>query len=209
MSINLLNSFIKFASGGGGIASSDWDVTNGGTDITINGDNIQLTGDNIKSGFYDVGEVISTSAWTLRFTLESSGSVTGNPIFWIGFFDTSTINSSSESGSGTTLDGISCMAYSGSNYLLSMKNNNYLDAGGSQTVTSPTVSANTTTRYVEIKRDGSNAILTFFDADDYDTSIGTCTVTISGSGFRYLCAVSYFEGSGRTYQLTDVTFEDG
>ena len=66
MSINLLNSFIKFASGGG-IASSDWDVTNGGTDITINGDNIQLTGDNIKSGFYDVGEVISTSAWTLRF----------------------------------------------------------------------------------------------------------------------------------------------
>jgi lipopolysaccharide export system protein LptA len=206
---NVVNSFITFPADTGAIDSGDWNVTNGGTDITINGDNIQLTGDNIKSGFYDVGEVISTSAWTLRFTLESSGSVTGNPIFWIGFFDTSTINSSSESGSGTTLDGISLMAYSGSNYLLSMKNNAYLDAGGSQTVTSPTVSANTTTRYAEIKRDGSNAILTFYDSDTYDTSIGTCTVSITGSGFRYLCAVSYFEGSGRTYQLTDVTFEDG
>ena len=200
----IVNPFIEFpAPTVVDIPSSSWDVSNGGTDITVNGVNIQITGNGTKSGFYDLGSVVSTSSWILRFKITSSGSPSGNPLYWIGLFDVDTINSRT-----TDVDGISCMLYTGGNYILSMKNGDHLDAGGSQTETSPTVSVNTTTRFVELKRVDGNAILTFYDSDDYDTSIGTCTVSISGSSFQYLCAVSYFEGSGRTYQLSDVTFED-
>ena len=186
--------------------TSGWNVDNGGSDITIDTGNneIDITGTGKKSGYYDLGTSVSTSAWLLRFKLTSSGSPSGNPIFWVGVFDANTMDSSS-----TSVDGISCMIYTGSTYKLSMKNNQTLDSGGSQTNTSPTVSADTTTRYIEIVRNGSNAILTFYDGDDYETSIGTCTVAITGSAFRYLCAVSYFEGSGRTYSLSDVKFYDG
>ena len=140
----------------------------------------------------------------LRFKIASSGSPSGNPLFWVGMFDVNTIDSRN-----TNVDGISLMIYTGSTYKLSMKNGSHMDSGGSQTNTSPTVSADTTTRYVEIVRNGSNAILTFYDSDTYTTSIGTCTVAITGTSFRYLCAISYFEGSGRTYSLSNVKLYNG
>ena len=184
--------------------TTDWDVTSGGSDITKVGNTIGITGSSAKSGYYDLGANVSTSEWLLRFKITSSGSQSSNPLYWVGLFDTNTIVSNS-----TSVDGISLMAYSGSTYKLSMKNGQSMDSGGSQTNTSPTVSADTTTRYVEIKRDGSNAILTFYDSGTYATSIGTCTVSITGSAFRYLCAVSYTQGSGRTYSLSDVKFYNG
>jgi len=186
--------------------TTDWNVTNGGSDITIDTSNneIDITGTGQKSGYYDLGTSVSASSWLLRFKITSSGSPSGNPLFWVGMFDVNTIDSRN-----TNVDGISLMIYTGSNYLLSMKNGSHMDSGGSQTDTSPTVSADTTTRYVEIVRNGSNAILTFYDSDTYTTSIGTCTVAITGSAFRYLCAISYFEGSGRTYSLSNVKFYNG
>ena len=186
--------------------TTDWNVTNGGSDITIDTSNneIDITGTGEKSGYYDLGASVSASSWLLRFKITSSGSPSGNPLFWVGMFDVNTIGSRN-----TNVDGISLMIYTGSNYLLSMKNGSHMDSGGSQTDTSPTVSADTTTRYVEIVRNGSNAILTFYDSDTYTTSIGTCTVAITGSAFRYLCAISYFEGSGRTYSLSNVKFYNG
>ena len=186
--------------------TASWNVTNGGSDITIDTGNneIDITGTGQKSGYYDLGASVSASAWTLRFKIASSGSPTGNPLFWVGLFDVNTIDSRN-----TNVDGISLMMYTGSNYLLSMKNGTHMDSGGTQTLTSPTVSADTTTRYVEIVRDGSNAILTFYDSDTYTTSIGTCTVAITGTSFQYLCAASYFEGSGRTYSLSNVKFYNG
>jgi len=51
--------------------------------------------------------------------------------------------------------------------------------------------------------------MTFYDDDTYSTSIGTATVAITGSGFRYLAAVSYYEGSGKTYSLSNVKFYNG
>ena len=186
--------------------TTSWNVSNGGSDITIDTGNneIDITGTGQKSGYYDLGASVSASAWTLRFKIASSGSPTGNPLFWVGLFDVNTIDSRN-----TNVDGISLMMYTGSNYLLSMKNGTHMDSGGTQTLTSPTVSADTTTRYVEIVRDGSNAILTFYDSDTYTTSIGTCTVAITGTSFQYLCAASYFEGSGRTYSLSNVKFYNG
>ena len=186
--------------------TTDWNVTNGGSDITIDSTNkeIDITGTGQKSGYYDLGASVSASAWVLRFKIASSGSPSGNPLFWVGMFDVNTIDSRN-----TNVDGISLMMYTGSTYKLSMKNGSHMDSGGSQTNTSPTVSADTTTRYVEIVRNGSNAILTFYDSDTYTTSIGTCTVAITGTSFRYLCAISYFEGSGRTYSLSNVKFYNG
>ena len=187
--------------------TASWNVSNGGSDITIDTGNneIDITGTGQKSGYYDLGASISASAWTLRFKIASSGSPTGNPLFWVGMFDVNTIDSRGS----TNVDGISVMMYTGGNYKLSMKNGTPMDQGGSQTDMSPTVSADTTTRYVEIVRDGSNAILTFYDSDTYTTSIGTVTVAITGSAFRYLCAISYWEGSGRTYSLSNVKFYNG
>ena len=186
--------------------TTSWNVSNGGSDITIDTGNneIDITGTGQKSGYYDLGASVSASAWVLRFKITSSGVQSSNPLFWVGLFDTDTIVSNS-----TNVDGISLMMYSGGNYKLSMKNGHTMDSGGSQTDMSPTVSADTTTRYVEIVRDGSNAILTFYDSDTYTTSIGTCTVAITGTSFQYLCAVSYSQGSGRTYSLSDVKFYNG
>ena len=186
--------------------TTGWNVTNGGSDITIDTSNneIDITGTGEKSGYYDLGASVSASSWLLRFKITSSGSPTGNPLFWVGMFDVNTIGSRN-----TNVDGISLMIYTGSTYKLSMKNGTHMDSGGSQTDTSPTVSADTTTRYVEIVRNGSNAILTFYNSDTYITSIGTCTVAITGSAFRYLCAISYWEGSGRTYSLSNVKFYNG
>ena len=186
--------------------TTDWNVDNGGSDITIDTGNneIDITGTGQKSGYYDLGASVSASAWVLRFKIASSGSPSGNPLFWVGMFDVNTIDSRN-----TNVDGISLMIYTGSTYKLSMKNGSHMDSGGSQTNTSPTVSADTTTRYVEIVRNGSNAILTFYDSDTYTTSIGTCTVAITGTSFRYLCAISYFEGSGRTYSLSNVKLYNG
>lgn len=186
--------------------TASWNVDNGGSDITIDTGNneIDITGTGQKSGYYDLGASVSASAWVLRFKIASSGSPSGNPLFWVGMFDVNTIDSRN-----TNVDGISLMMYTGSTYKLSMKNGSHMDSGGSQTDTSPTVSADTTTRYVEIVRNGSNAILTFYDSDTYTTSIGTCTVAITGTSFRYLCAISYFEGSGRTYSLSNVKLYNG
>ena len=186
--------------------TASWNVDNGGSDITIDTGNneIDITGTGQKSGYYDLGASVSASAWVLRFKIASSGSPSGNPLFWVGMFDVNTIDSRN-----TNVDGISLMIYTGSTYKLSMKNGSHMDSGGSQTDTSPTVSADTTTRYVEIVRNGSNAILTFYDSDTYTTSIGTCTVAITGTSFRYLCAISYFEGSGRTYSLSNVKLYNG
>ena len=186
--------------------TASWNVDNGGSDITIDTGNneIDITGTGQKSGYYDLGASVSASAWVLRFKIASSGSPSGNPLFWVGMFDVNTIDSRN-----TNVDGISLMMYTGSTYKLSMKNGSHMDSGGSQTNTSPTVSADTTTRYVEIVRNGSNAVLTFYDSDTYTTSIGTCTVAITGTSFRYLCAISYFEGSGRTYSLSNVKLYNG
>ena len=186
--------------------TTDWNVTNGGSDITIDTSNneIDITGTGTKSGYYDLGTSVSASAWVLRFKITSSGSPSGNPIFWVGMLDVNTINSRT-----TSVNGISLMMYTGGNYKLSMKNGSAMDSGGTQTDMSPTVSADTTTRYVEIVRNGSNAILTFYNSDTYLTSIGTVTVAITGSAFRYLCAMSYWEGSGRTYSLSNVKFYNG
>ena len=186
--------------------TASWNVDNGGSDITIDTSNneIDITGTGQKSGYYDLGTSVSASSWLLRFKITSSGSPTGNPLFWVGLFDVNTIDSRN-----TNVDGISIMMYTGANYYLSMKNGSHMDSGGTQTLTSPTVSADTTTRYVEIVRNGSNAILTFYNSDTYLTSIGTVTVAITGSAFRYLCAISYFEGSGRTYSLSNVKFYNG
>ena len=186
--------------------TTDWNVTNGGSDITIDSTNkeIDITGTGQKSGYYDLGASVSASAWVLRFKIASSGSPSGNPIFWVGMFDVNTIDSRN-----TNVDGISLMMYTGGDYKLSMKNGSHMDSGGSQTDTSPTVSADTTTRYVEIVRNGSNAILTFYDSDTYTTSIGTCTVAITGTSFRYLCAISYFEVQVELYSLSNVKFYNG
>ena len=186
--------------------TASWNVDNGGSDITIDTSNneIDITGTGQKSGYYDLGTSVSASSWLLRFKITSSGTPSANPLFWVGMFDVNTIDSRN-----TNVDGISIMMYTGANYYLSMKNGSHMDSGGTQTLTSPTVSADTTTRYVEIVRNGSNAILTFYNSDTYLTSIGTVTVAITGSAFRYLCAISYFEGSGRTYSLSNVKFYNG
>ena len=63
---------------------------------------------------YDLGASVSASAWVLRFKIASSGSPSGNPLFWVGMFDVNTIDSRN-----TNVDGISLMIYTGSTYKLS------------------------------------------------------------------------------------------
>ena len=160
-------------------------------------------------------ETISTTAWCLRFTFQTTGQASSdNPVWWVGLADRATVASNA-----TAIDyaGFGLQVGNGTTQLRpyqSMCNNSRLDQstvqarlqlGGSDI----NLASDNTKYYCQVVRDGSNFICKVFSDSGFSTLLCERSNAMPTDAVSHLILSSYIQGASVTGTFGGVQFWNG